>query len=419
MVFLLAFSLLVLCLSPRDAYLHHERTGIGWISLPKGKLVGHYESHVLEFRYIQQWIWLFFSMNHPNVYFWGNSNTTSEMNKAENDLSTFHEQKSKQDVYLAVDTINICISIFIFIGNALVIISVARYRPLQITANVFLANLAVADVVVGIVLMSCTITNLGIPGSSDDSQIACISCVATSLLASGNSLFAVILVAAERLVKIIRTERYPYVYRKGSVIAMISVPWITITLTCSSLFVWNTYQKGTLCHTHLVAPNIFQIIFINCYIILAILTIISLYGAIVYKVVQHKRQVAFTLPRDRNEKWSTGSRRMNAVVILIVGILLTTLVPFISVTFLKASDSVFYLSLREIAATLGYCSSFVNPAIYAWKIPEFRLGFKAILTCKAEIPKQNFVRVAEQSIAVSTLTWQIKSMELRTPQTFF
>ena len=159
-----------------------------------------------------------------------------------------------------------------------------------------------------------------------------------------------------------------------------------------------------MCHIHLVAPEIFQIIVINCYLILAILTIISLYGAIVYKVVQHKRQVASTLARGTSENWSTGSRRMNTVVILIVGILLLTLVPFISVTISKASDSVLYLSLHELAATLGFCSSFVNPVIYAWKIPEFRLGFKAVLTCKAEIPKQNFVRVAERSIAVSTLT---------------
>ena len=326
------------------------------------------------------------------------------MNTTESNLSTFHDQKSKHGVYLAFDAINICISIFIFIGNTLVITSVARYRPLQTKANVFLANLAVADMVVGIVLISCTIINFGIHGCSDDSYIECIFCASASLFASGNSLFAVIFVAAERFVKIIRTQRYPHVYRKGSVIAMISFQWIMCVLTCFSLFIWNTYQEGTLCHIHLVAPEIFQIIVINCYLILAILTIISLYGAIVYKVVQHKRQVASTLARGTSENWSTGSRRMNTVVILIVGILLVTLVPYISVTILKESDSVFYLSLPELAATLGFCSSFVNPIIYAWKIPEFRLGFKAILTCKTQFPKQRIVRVGEQSTAISTLT---------------
>ena len=329
---------------------------------------------------------------------------TAEMNATESNHSTLHEQKSKDDVYLFFDTINFCISIFIFVGNTLVITSVARYRSLQTKANVFLANLAVADLVVGIVLISCTVTNLGVHGNSNNSQTECIFCVSASLFASGNSLFAVILVAAERSVKIIRPQRYPYVYRKGSVIAMISVPWIIIALPSCSLFICNTYHEATLCHTQLVTPKIFQIVVLNCYLMLVIVTIMSLYCAIVFKVVQHKRQVASTLARGMSESWSPGNRRMNTVVIMIVGILLFTLVPFISVTFLKASDSVLYLSLRGLASTLIYCSSFVNPAIYAWKIPEFRLGFKASLTCKSQFPQDNVVRVAKQTTAVSTLT---------------
>ncbi len=340
------------------------------------------------------------------TYFQRNSSVTEEMNTLEGNHSTLREQKTKDEVYLAFDGINICISIFIFVGNTLVIASVARYRNLQTKANIFLANLAVTDLVVGIVLISCTATNVGVHGNSNDSEIECIFCVAASLFASGNSLFAIILVAAERFVKIIRTERYPHVFRKGSIIAMISVPWITIALTCGSLFIWNTYQANTLCHTQLVTPRIFQIVVMNCYLMLAILTIVSLYCAIVYRVLQHKRQVASTLAHGMRETWSTGSRRMNTVVILIVGILLVTLVPFISVNFLTASDSVLYLSLRGVASMLGYCSSFVNPAIYAWKIPEFRLGFKAILTCKSQFAKQTVVRVGDQSTAVSTLTWE-------------
>ncbi len=329
---------------------------------------------------------------------------TPDMNAVDSNRSILQEQKSKHDMYVAFDTINICISIFIFVGNALVITSVVRYRPLQTKANVFLANLAVADLVVGIVLISCTVTNLGVHGNSNMSQTECIFCVAGSLFASGNSLFAVILVAAERFVKIIRTQKYPHVYRKGSVIAMISVPWITIALTCGTLFIWNTYHEATLCHTQLVTHKIFQIVVLNCYLMLVILTIISLYCAIVYKVVQHKRQVASTLAHGMSESWSAGNRRMNTVVILLVGILLLTLVPFISVTFMKASDSALYLSLRGLASTLVYCSSFVNPVIYAWKIPEFRLGFKAILTCKRQFSQENIVRVAKQTTAVSTLT---------------
>ncbi len=307
------------------------------------------------------------------------------MNTTESNLSTFHDQKSKHDVYLAFDAINICISIFICIGNTLVIISVARYRPLQTKANVFLVNLAVADVLVGLVTIYCTVTDFGVHDGSHDSRIECIFCVAMSIFANGNSLFAIILVATERFVKIVRTEKYTHVYRKGPLIAMISVPWITIALTCGTLFIWNTYQEGTLCHLKVLAPKIFQITVMNCFMILVILTIVSLYCAIVYKVLQHKRQVASTLSRDGSrENWSSGSRRMNTVVV-IIGTLLVTMTPFIVLSFFESNDSVLYLCVRPISSTLFDCSSFVNPVIYAWKIPEFRMAFKAVFTCRKQL----------------------------------
>ena len=307
------------------------------------------------------------------------------MNATGSNFSTLHKDQS-QNVDMAFHVINIFLSILIIIGNALVLISVARYRPLQTKANVFLANMGVADVLVGLVTIYCTVTDFGVHDTNHDSRIECIFCVAMSVFATGNSLFAVILVATERFVKIIRTEKYPRVYRKGPVIAMISVPWITIALTGGTLFIWNNYQEGTLCHTQFLAPKIFQTVVINCYLMLVILTIVSLYSAIVYKVLQHKRQVASTLSRDGpRENWSSGSRRLNTVVVLIIGTLLVTMTPFIVPSFFESNDSVLYLCVRAISSTLFDCSSFVNPVIYAWKIPEFRMAFKAVLTCRNKL----------------------------------
>ncbi len=186
------------------------------------------------------------------------------MNATESNLSTIHKHRSQYNVALAFNGINTCVSIFIIIGNTLVIISVAKYRPLQTKAYVFLVNLAVADLVVGLVLMYCKLMDFGVYDNSRDSRIECIFCLAMSLFANGNSLFAVILVAMERFVKIIRTTKYPHIYRKGSVIAMITVPQITIALACCTLFIWNTYQEGSLCHVQTVVPKMFQIVVMNC-----------------------------------------------------------------------------------------------------------------------------------------------------------
>ena len=130
------------------------------------------------------------------------------MNATESNLSTIHKHRSQYNVALAFNGINTCISIFIITGNTLVIISVAKYRPLQTKAYVFLVNLAVADLVVGLVLMYCKLMDFGVYDNIRDSRIECIFCLAMSLFANGNSLFAVILVAMERFVKIIRTTKY-------------------------------------------------------------------------------------------------------------------------------------------------------------------------------------------------------------------
>ena len=155
-------------------------------------------------------------------------------------------------------------------------------------------------------------------------------------------------------------------------------------MAAGGLFIWNTYYEGMFCEVQLVAPKIYQTVVMNSYMAVAILTIVCLYCAIVYKVVQHQRQVASTLARGKKENWSSGNRRMNTVVLLIVGILLIALVPYISVGFMTPNDSILYHVLRVVSGDCIYCTSFVNPVIYAWKIPEFRVTFKAVLKVYSE-----------------------------------
>ena len=60
-------------------------------------------------------------------------------------------------------------------------------------------------------------------------------------------MFVVILVSTESFVKVIRTEKYARFYRKGPLIAMIRVPWITINLECGTVkpVFKTTWEIGT------------------------------------------------------------------------------------------------------------------------------------------------------------------------------
>ena len=51
-------------------------------------------------------------------------------------------QQTIDKIYLAYYSVNICICIAVFVGNVLVISSVAKYKKLQTVSNAFLVNLA-------------------------------------------------------------------------------------------------------------------------------------------------------------------------------------------------------------------------------------------------------------------------------------
>ncbi len=288
-------------------------------------------------------------------------------------------------IYLAFDSVNVFVFAAVFVGNVLVISSVAKYKRLQTVSNAFLVNLAVADLTVGTAALLCSIRNLGLKTRHALSRAECVSCAGAPIFASGSSLFAVILVSAERFVKIVCTEKYEDVFRRRRVLLLILTPWVLTAMAAAALFIWNTYYEGMFCHLRLVAPKIYKIVVMNGFLTMAILTIVCLYCAIVYKVVQHQRQVASSLARGQRENWSSGNRRMNTVVLLIVGILLIALVPYICVGFMTPSDSIIYHALGVVSSICMNCTSFVNPVIYAWKIPEFRTAFKAVLTCKGQL----------------------------------
>ncbi len=57
------------------------------------------------------------------------------MNATESNFSTLHKNQSENNVDMAFNMISMFFSILIIIGHTLVIISIARYRPLQIKAN--------------------------------------------------------------------------------------------------------------------------------------------------------------------------------------------------------------------------------------------------------------------------------------------
>uniref|UniRef100_A0AAY4ASM7 Neuropeptide FF receptor 1 n=1 Tax=Denticeps clupeoides TaxID=299321 RepID=A0AAY4ASM7_9TELE len=289
-------------------------------------------------------------------------------------------------------------------GNSLVCLVVLRNRNMRSVTNLFILNLAVSDLLVGVFCVPTTLIDSLISGWPFD-QITCTMSNLVQGMSVSASVFTLVAIAFDRLNNLTRIV-YPFRHRIRPVMALLAICLIWLlafavifpsaaTLTVTHYD--NTYMVQDnrtyplfVCYEDWPRPEMRRVyttvIFVHVY--LAPLGLISImYGCIAAKLSNNLRQNGVPETgrlRSRRRVKVIKMLIMVAVLFMVSWLPLWTLMLLADYRDLDRQQIDFLGSyLFPVAHWLAFSNSGINPIIYGFFNENFRRGFQAAVACRS------------------------------------
>ncbi|XP_033104305.1 rhodopsin, G0-coupled-like [Anneissia japonica] len=290
---------------------------------------------------------------------------------------TFEEMYSENDRRVQAVILGfICIAGII--GNCLVLFSFMTTRKLHNNTNIFVANLALSDL---IVCLNLPITIIAIV-SDDKWPLHEGICVVNSILlivCTGCSLYTMACIALLRYVYI-SNFKYKNVLKMHTCIFIVIFAWLFSTTCTVSPVLFGYVKMGYNRQYHScswsTAGNQYSLIIAVVFYPIPFICIFLSYFSILRVVCRKAKNVqpaASQLARNITNRNLAVTKNLFTVfcVFVMCGF------PYSLLIILPDTDRVI-----SYAAILLMCNCFINPIIYAFKHPEFKKVIPGMIMCK-------------------------------------
>nr|XP_043907425.1 trace amine-associated receptor 13c-like [Solea senegalensis] len=285
-----------------------------------------------------------------------------------------------------------CISLLTVMLNLLVIISISHFRQLHTTTNLLLLSLAVADFLVGLLLMPVQImlqSSCWLLGS----VICGLFCYASFILTSA-SVGTMVLISVDRYVAICDPLSYSTIVTHQRVQISVCLCW-----ACS------LFYNGVILHVFLENPDTYNSCYGECVVIISFITgavdvvltfigpiavIVVLYMKVFVVAVSQARAMrshitAVTVQGSVTVTAKKSERKAASILGVVVVVFLICFCPYFYPS-LAGQDMSTSLTFSIFGVWLLYCNSCINPIIYASFYPWFRRSIKLIVTLQTLQP---------------------------------
>ena len=264
-------------------------------------------------------------------------------------------------------------------GNTLVLVSFFMSSNLRYQVTFFVAGLAAADVLVGLISIPMWMYMLYLAwkghSTSGNSMITTMFDV-LDVFAALNSIFHLTAVSIERFFATI----YPWRHRRATqrmYHVFLTGIWITSALVSSSFFL--PVSKLTID---------FRFYLINILFVIPLLIMSVTYAGIWFKA------------KTRLRKATDTTLKMSFTLFIVIGLFFVAWLPFFVVRAVLHFCKHYCVSWRIFYVTklLHFSNSAVNPLVYGLRIPEYRDTFLKLLGLKSVIPTRDSIEL--DSLAV-------------------
>lgn len=297
-------------------------------------------------------------------------------------------------------------SVFGLATNLIVILGVVYNRNiLRVPANIFVVNLAIADICVVVIGVPLWIIQLSLAQkiTTGQSEMLCQINFGLSVFSSILSVYTLGIISYDRYAAVTRPFRYHETMSYATTYKILAGAWVTTLMFALPAFIgWKAGGLEPMTAAHLTAFCVYTKIFSLEYLLilftvisLTILMNIYLYMKLLIVAKRHARQIESTkneietsfgeataMDRARRQP-ARRERNLKAAKTLgiVLGALLMCWVPFLIAGYIDSimepsNISVFSIKLL---GTFTYINSIMNPLIYTYMSRDFRKAVRKLL----------------------------------------
>ncbi|KAM9426327.1 somatostatin receptor type 2-like [Pholidichthys leucotaenia] len=278
-------------------------------------------------------------------------------------------------IYFMVCTVGLC-------GNALVIYVILRYAKMKTVTNIYILNLAVADV---LCMMSLPFIALQLALVHwPFGQALCKLIMTVDSLNQFTSIFSLMVMSIDRYLAVVHPIRSTK-WRKPQAARLINLTvWGISLLVNLPTLIFSGLNKVPVCGIVWPEPQdvyytafIFYTFFIGFFLPLAVICLC--YLLIIVKVKSSGLRVGST-KRKRSE------RKVTRMVSIVVAVFVLCWLPFYVFNVASVTSSIHptsaVKSTFDFVVVLGYANSCANPVLYAFLSDNFKKSFQNVLCLK-------------------------------------
>ena len=295
---------------------------------------------------------------------------------------------------------SILITIIASVGNSLVILAVFLNpnKDLRSPFNYFVANLSIADLIVGLITGPLGSIYHILEGINRLQQPFKDMVHVTFFISCTASLLSLTALALDRYLAI----TYPLIYRTK--LSPVRALLVSVLVWIVSILLPMIY--------FIVGYNKFRFVFANTSIAIT-LAVLIFTNVKIFKYLRDQVQQWDGLHDSSEEnlamkqamKWEKKiTKTLVIVLLLFLAFYLPACICIYIINFCTSCDCVFIHWVRDIQFVLVMANSGVNPFVYAWRLENFRKAFKSILTCRACTEKLRFLSVLNLQLSTAANT---------------
>ncbi|XP_073729832.1 trace amine-associated receptor 13c-like [Misgurnus anguillicaudatus] len=272
------------------------------------------------------------------------------------------------------------LSVWTVFLNLLVIISISHFKKLHTPTNMLILSLAVADLLIGLIIMPLEATRLIETCWYFGETICRLFLIIMGLLIT-TSLSNLVLIAVDRYVAVCHPLLYPQKITMTRTIIIICVCWLCSSVYTSSALTTSQSRYNCYGECTFIVTFVWKFIDMFLFFLFPCTFIITLYLRIFY-VAHHQVKVINSLMRSGKHLTEGSVRRKSEnKAALTLGIIVTVYlfcwIPYYSLSLTPNTSMTFIIAYFML--WMLFINSGLNPLIYAIFYPWFRVSVKHIL----------------------------------------